>query len=447
MNARTTYSDLTAGASDHLHRALVLVQAGVPSAQLTGITVMQADLAAALAHLGEVLIGPIVATRRAGGSEESAASSPRRRVDPDRRVIRQLRAASRVRDWTDETPREEPVAAELRRAARLVRTAADLWATHRTPGGALRSLESSRIRHPATLGAACRQWRELTSLAGAIVAEVLVESEQVLGPVHPASTSGIELLPGLRRVPRPAVASAAPAPQVDLTVARPSPRRSGAGADPLVLIHELVDRVREAVWVLSESGTAPAPVLANTAAIGMMLHRAASDAQRRAARDSAADAATERLVAAATEKDRQGLWARVAQQVASIRTPHPSLTVLQIERLDLARLIAKAQSSSGGDRRDDTADALSRAATAFDEVADFHRRALSQAHERAEIYLAGHALTYDLLARRADLLEAKLHDRAVPAPTVIVRRLDDAYRAIVGEPSLDAVPSSSRPAA
>jgi hypothetical protein len=63
------------------------------------------------------------------------------------------------------------------------------------------------------------------------------------------------------------------------------------------------------------------------------------------------------------------------------------------------------------------------------------QRALRTAHERGEVYLLGRALPNEALARRPDLLQAKLAGQIVVAPTVVVRRLEAALRAIVRERS------------
>lgn len=432
----TTYTELTETADDHLTRALEQVKAAAATTQLWGSVAMQADVADALAHLGRVLAGPTPPSQR--------ASSGRRR-GPEHDILSALQSAGRAWDWSTPLPVEDPVAADLRHAARAIRAAADLWSTHRTPEGLPRTLESSRMRHPALLGAATRQWRRLAGRTGAI-ADALVEwgIPQRAADHEAAQLTALEALRKMASVETEHCADASP--PIDITVARPGRRES---SDPVRAVANLVDRVREAAWALAESGSAPAPVLANTAAMGMMLHRAASMAQSRAAQDRAGRPVPGHRNAAAAEAAQQARWAAVAQRIAAIRTAHPPLTVMQIERLDLARLLAHASSPASGTSIVEVAVRLTAAAEGYDEVAALHVRAIAAVQERGELYVVGRALTHDLLTRRPDLLHAKLTDRIVPVPTVVFRKLEDAYRAVAdGRPAhADAVSADSTPAA
>lgn len=441
MTSLTTYSDLTSDARRHLQAALEETAAPNEAGPLPSAVAMHADVTGALAHLGRVLAAPMPG---AAGH----ATSGWRRGGPPQRLVRELDRVAQPWGWTQEAP-EESVTAHLRQSARLIRTAADLWATHQSPTGAPRSLESCRMRHPATLGAATRQWRDLTGLAAA-VAQALLDLGDGSRPATasgPATASEAQAdtaaLDRLRRFPQVDVEPEEGAALVDLTVARPRP---STASHPLVQIAEIVNRVRETTWALAEAGSAPAPVLANTAAIGMLLHGAASQAHLRAAQD-VPDGAKGHREAASRHHGSAAQWAEIARQVAALRTAHPPMTALQIERLDLARLLSRASSRRIASDSERVAGELSRSALSFDEVAQFHHRAVGSAQQAADLYVAGRTLTHELLRRRPDLLHAKLADRLVPAPTVVVRRLQDAYR-VVGSPAPSSLgTSNSLPAA
>ena len=162
----TTYSELTRRAAGCISLAHTSTQAGAddPQAQ-AALLAAHRDLAAALVHLGRTLARPMAAPRTEGADHPSPGPFPRRRRGgPDARLLRSLATEAVARDWCEPPPGEGP-AAELAQAARFIRTAADLWATHHDGAGRPRSAEASRMRHPAMLGAASREWRSLVALA------------------------------------------------------------------------------------------------------------------------------------------------------------------------------------------------------------------------------------------------------------------------------------------
>ena len=118
----------------------------------------------------------------------------RRRGGPDARLLRSLETVARPRDWSEPSPTDGP-GADLAEAALLIRSAADLWATHHCADGRPRSPEASRMRHPSTLGAASREWRTLVALT-ATAAGALAE--------HGGGTTLTEAaVAALRGFPRP----------------------------------------------------------------------------------------------------------------------------------------------------------------------------------------------------------------------------------------------------
>jgi hypothetical protein len=201
------------------------------------------------------------------------------------------------------------------------------------------------------------------------------------------------------------------------------------------------------VWQLAEAGSAPAPILANVAAVGMAVAQAAEATHRRAsaaappgpARDGHLDAAEAALRS-------RSLWRAVATQIEPLRTPHPSTSAVQIQRAELIRALARL-AGAPAEVLEPTAWGLSLVSRKYAEVADLAPRALRAAHERGEVYLLGRALPNEALTRRPDLLQAKLAGQVVPAPTVVVRRVEAAFRAIVRERSNASAGGGSSPAA
>lgn len=433
MTTRTTYAGLTTAAGDHLSRALAGCTRPGPEgpshpAEGTYLVDSVGDLADALAHLGRTILGPIGAVSPSGRS----------RTARDLDLVERLAERARARDWSAPTPPAPDPAADVARAAALIRGAADLWATHHSPEGAPRSPEASRMRHPATLGAATREWRELVRAAAALADSVVAATDASIGTSTSARAGAASGHPGpacpdpvanLRDFPRPAGrADASPAEPPELPVARPPIRR---GADPLAEIADRVDRIQRTTWALARSGEAPAPAMAVTAAIGALLAKGAAEAHVRAADSAPTETQREEHLGRADRaRAEQAHWEQVARRVEPIRTAHPQRTALQIERLDLQRLLTSALAVSEPAALAGSAHGLTRALADYRVVAEHLATALLAAHRRGEIHVHGRALPNETLSRRPELLHAKLVDGVVRAPTLVVRRLEEDYRAL-----------------
>ncbi|HYN55833.1 MAG TPA: hypothetical protein VES03_01425 [Motilibacterales bacterium] len=428
----TTYAQLTERAARRIARAHVLTtldRIDHPRCPAWDVAAHR-DLAAALVHLGRTLTRPLAG---------SAPTLPRRRRGgPDARLLRSLESLAGARDWSEPVPAEGPAAA-LAEAAFLIRSAADLWATHHSTDGHPRSPEASRMRHPSTLGAASREWRTLVSLTS--------QTAAVVASGAPAGALTDNDLAVLREFPRPREDPESPAPVglLDLTVARPGIR---PGQRPLDELADRVDRLRHLAWTLAEVGSAPATVLGNLAAIARAVHRAAAHAHQSLALAASSDRERDRhLEEARISAEAQSMWQDVAGQVRELRTPHASAHPIQIERLDIDRLLSRAVPSGARLTRPEVGWALSRIAGAFTEIAAQNARALRTAHDRGDLLLVGRAIPTEALPRRPDLLEARLRDQVIPAPTVVVTRLESTYRALARRPRAALAPEISPPAA
>ncbi len=426
----TTFARLTEQAARCIARAQVQAMTPAPEDPRGNELDVGAyhDLAAALVHLGEILTCP---------PAPSAAHPRRRRGSSDVRLLRSLEVVARARDWSDPSPGQGPGAC-LARAAVLIRSAADLWATHHAADGRPRSPEAARMRHPSTLGAACREWRTLVTLtAGA--ADAMAGSGRWAG-LDPSAVAGLRSLPRARCE---AGAAGAADGLLDLTVARPGVR---PGQPPLEELSERVARLRHLAWTLAEVGSAPATVHGNLAAIGIALHRAAATAHRALAECGSLGRDRGRhLEAAALAAAGEARWRTVADQVRTLRTAHPSAHPIQIERLDIDRLLGRAAPSGVPLSRPEVGWALSRIADSFAEIAEHNSRALRAAHERGDLLLVGRAIPAELLPRRPDLLAARLADQVIPAPTATIIRLESSYLALTRAPHARLAADGSTP--
>ena len=419
----TTYAQLTEQAARCIARATLSVSMDAVVGRRPNASDVAAhqDLAAALVHLAGTLSRP-----PATGPERSG----RRRGGPDARLLRSLETVARARDWSEPGPADGP-GADIAEAALLIRSAADLWATHHCADGRPRSPEASRMRHPSTLGAASREWRTLVTLA-ATVAEALAETGR-------CPTLGEAEVAALRGFPRPrddTRESAAPHGLLDLTVARPGIRR---GRPALEELADRASRLRHLAWALAEVGSAPATVHGNLAAIGIALNRAAAHAHRSVAHGTPLSATREQHAEAAVRaEEAESRWREVASQVRALRTPHPGAHPIQIERLDIDRLLSRALRSGVPLGRPEVGWSLSRIAESFSDVAAHNASALRAAQDRGDLLLVGRAIPTEALPRRPDLLEARLTDQVIPAPTSVITRLESSYRALAAGPRTQA---------
>lgn len=426
-----TYAHLTERAARRLGRAHATTLPWIvdPDGVVAGGAAAHRDLLAALAHLGRTLAAPLKGTAARG------SAVARRGGGPDARLLRDLERRAAARDWTAPRP-QAGAGLELDRAAFLIRAAADLWATHHRHDGQPRSPEASRLRHPATLGAATREWRVLVALAAEIGDHL-----GALDSVGRPTPDRLKISPPAgnrrdRQTPR----------LLAMTVARPG---VCLGSAPIHELAQRIARLRHVTWSLAERGTAPAAVQGNTAAIAQAVlvatahvHHFVADSMR------PGPERVHHIDAGDRAMDRASAWGEVARLVAALRTADPAGHPVQVERLDIQRLLRAITTDAATAAAPESAWALDRAAESFDEIARSNRRALRAAHRRGDLLLAGRAIPSEALVRRPDLVRARLNDEIIPAPTSALSRVESAYRRLVQEPPMrTAMPETSPPAA
>ncbi len=185
-----------------------------------------------------------------------------------------------------------------------------------------------------------------------------------------------------------------------------------------------------------------AAVLVNAAAIGMLLARAAGDAEvqaRMSTGPGAEQASPARCgidSSGPLTQSELGRWAGVAAAMAPVRTIDAPTTVLQVERLDLARLLeralagARTSPTTVSPTAPEVAERLWEACVTFRPVAAQCAASVRALHLQGQLYLAGRQLPGYLFTRRPDLVSARLTDQLVPAPSVVARRLEAHLHAI-----------------
>ncbi len=424
----TTYGHLTRRAGQRLGRAhLRASEAHTAEEAAVRDTAAMGDLLAALTHLGRTLQAPTSGTSR----PDVAGVRPSREA----RILNALEPLAAPRDWAAPRPTDD-VGHHLDKAAFLIRSAADLWLTHHSPEGHDRSPDSSRMRHPSTLGAAIREWHVLVVLA--------VEVAEHLAGIQGNGSAVWDSL-------RTAAAMRAPLAQLDrsplsITVARPSLR---AGIPDIAELGMRVARLRHLAWSQAARGSTPAAVPTTLAGIARDVARAASKCHEALARrETEAPGRVRHLEAARRAGNHATAWDTVASLLAPLRSPHPTAHPIQIERLDIQRLLQRVTQAVDVETHPETAWALDMILDVFTGIAEDSMRALQAANDRGELYVAGHGLATEALARRPDLLHARLNDQVVPVPSLTMRRVVAAYRqAARGRAQISGEPDASPPAA
>ncbi len=171
-------------------------------------------------------------------------------------------------------------------------------------------------------------------------------------------------------------------------------------------------------------------MLANLAAIGVALNNAAAQAHRAAAAGPT-PTRSDHLAAAERARASELRWRDAADLIRCLRTPHPQTHPVQVERLDIHALLRQLPSAARGTAATETAWVLSRIADTYAEVAEHNAEGLARAHEGGDLMLLGRAIPRDALPRRPDLLAARLNDRVIHAPALVVDRLLNLYQEIV----------------
>lgn len=382
----TTFSSLNAKAQQHLGAAATLLTSEDASEDANTLCAHHADLTDALADLGQTILGDRPVARRT----------------LDRRTIDVLRQGAVAAPWLDRPAAEVSSPSQhLAAAARAIRASSDLWATHHCALGRPRSPEASRLRHPSVLGTAIRHWRELVC-ASHDIARHLADLDTFEDEI------AAEVRSFLSSYPRPHTSVQA-VPDLPLALARP-PRQ--LSIDPFVAVSQQVDRIHRHVWGLADAQLITAAVLMNVAAIGMQLTRAWAQVEEPDSPEP---------------QNALGLWAEASAQLTVVRTPDPARTVLQVERLELARLLERCESSTGRwphRAREDKAVALREACSEYERVAAICAKAVRHLSRSGDLYVTGNSLPGELISRRPDLIAHKLSDTVLPAPPLVARRLE-----------------------
>lgn len=360
-------------------------------------------LTGALLRLARVILCPPVDIV---SREVARGTTPNRQLEP---VL--CRLAVLAGDPAPEPPSLSSDAA-LARASHCLGAAADLLATHRDGAGLERSPESCRLRHPAFLGFALREWNQLlkvsAELAGALsrrAAELGVSPgacQPVMGYPAPLARTGV-----------------AAGPRLAVTVARPAGARSGA-------LGELADRlaaVRLRAWELCTRGEISVAAMENLAAVGSRLNCLLWHLTSVRADQRPAGPEQRRLTAAAAEAaHRARAWVRVREAIVPLRNWPSTGPSLAAERKAVGRLLAVIARDRRPASRQLVA-ALQQLADAYGGLPDWQLRTLRMPRFVASL------IACDQVGLPLPRVGVSLSRAAASA----LRRTEEAYRTLASE--------------
>ena len=420
--SRTRYGDLLddaarsitdAGARLHRERFGDRARAGQAIA-------VYRDLLHALGRHGWQLFGSdrTITGISASGAADPADEAAARLVDELATIARRL-------------PEDQPlkvgsVAAAWRSAARSVRTASDLLATHRGPAGEWRSPQASLLDDPAVRAVG---FAELTALV-APVAEAARHLELRAGQAGLTWQTVDRLVPATAAVVAAATAvrdrgaPTAGTPLATVEVARPAVSTD----TPATELADRLARLRQAAWQLTREPHVGIATLADFAAAGVLVTtRAATRYRDQLVGDGDGPASVPAL---ATIAQAAMAWRTIHQQARQLRTATPGSRAVRAEVYAIRRLLEPPPSGEGpdGPGPHEFRQVLIRACQALPDIAAWNSHVLSRLSSTGQVYLPGSSLDGNAITDDRVLVEAKLHHRLVPAPGDRASELLRQYR-------------------
>lgn len=398
-----TFDELVCSARTALDAYALEIADLAPGELAAGIADHQA-LSRALLRLARVILAPPL-----GGASLPTARvlTPERQLEP---VLCRLEVL--VGDPVPDALSGLPSVARLGRACRCLGAAADLLATHRDAAGRDRSPESCRLRHPAFLGFALREWNQLLARAGELAVALSARAEELGVPQqHCRAVTGY---------PTPLTRTGLPAgPRLAVTVARPGGSRNTGRLGELA---ERLAAMRRQAWQVSSTGEVSVAAMLNLAAVGSALNAVVARLARVRSDDRTRGAEQVRLAATAADAaNRARAWVRVRAAISPLRSwpvPCPSFAP---ERRAVGRLLSAISQDARRPARQ-LVNALAQLAAEFGQVADWQLRALRMPRFRASLVRGEQVLS----PRPPQVGGSAVRTTG----SVVLRRVEEAYRAV-----------------
>jgi hypothetical protein len=339
------------------------------------------------------------------------------------------------------------------RAARCLRAAGDLLATHHTPGHGPRSPDGDVLDDPDVRAGALSRLGHLTVTL--LDAEDNLALRALQTGLHPATVRRV--LPGLDHVAElartttshdatsePAAPGGAAGPASESAVGLVRLDNLGLVTPPIRTDHpvaELTDRyarVRLHAWQLLETPDYSMTTLRDLAVLGVATH--AHTAALHGADLTRADASSRQL---SPLLDRARAWQELHHTLTALITAGPGDVVVREDLIAITRILQTlapiiTTTTPGRGRTAPLdrplAEALNGAIATMTDIARWSSLTLDRLARPGHVHVPGRALTGEQVTDRPDLATARLTGHLAPAPDENRRAVTDTYQTLRSHP-------------
>jgi hypothetical protein len=337
------------------------------------------------------------------------------------------------------------------RAARCVRAAGDLLATHETPGRGPRSPDAHLIRDPDVRVSALNRVGQLTVTLLDVEDTLALRALQT--GLHPATVR--RALPALSHIAALAHATAGHN-NADTTPAAPDVAAGLQRLDDLSLATtpirtdnpaaELTDRytrIRLHAWQLLQSPDYSVATLRDLAILGVATH--AHTAALHGGDLTQPDAHSPHL---RPLLERARAWQTLSHALTDLAAAGPGNPVVHEDLIGITRTLQTVAPLAPTTTRSTRATGLDRqlvavlngAVATMTEIAGWNSVALDRLARSGHVFVPGHLLTGEQVTNNPDLVTAHLTDHLAPAPPRRVEQITTLYQDL----RADAVPAMDR---
>jgi len=343
----------------------------------------------------------------------------------------------------------EPVTSWAR-AARCLRAAGDLLATHHTPGHGPHSPDADILDDPDVRAAALSRLGHLTITL--LDAEDTVALRALQTGLHPATVR--RALPGLDHVADLARTTAGVETTEPVAPGDAPGSASGAAAglarldnlglvtppirtdDPITELTDRYTRVRLHAWALLENPDYSMTTLRDLAVLGVATH--AHTAALHGADLTRADAPNRQLKPLL---DRARAWQELHHNLTALITAGPGDVVVREDLIAITRILQTLApiTTPPGDARTvgldrPLAETLNGAIATMTQIAGWNSLTLDRLSRSGHVHVPGRVLTGEQVTDRPDLATARLTGHLAPAPDDTGRAVTATYQALRTHP-------------
>jgi hypothetical protein len=428
------YGDLLAMAAASLAQArteLYRSPLGSP-AQARAIAAAHQDLLAALGEQLRRLYRPQLSL------DDSLHGTTHRRDGAATALLAELEAVGKPVGWELKAGSTEGAAASLARAAREVRAATDVIATHVDVAGTPRTPDASRLFDPNVRGDAVLALAGLSidahRLRGSLELRLheLAQQQPVRAlPSVPDTEALVEIAEGVLIASRDAPSADSPG-LLSLGLARARLRRD----HPADELSDRITRLRRMAWELPDRDHVGVATLSDYAALGVITHAHAIATLTSVALEDGVP--REQVLEPYRNAHRQ--WLSIRQQLLPMRTATPAMQGVRADLLAVKRILeviapipaAASTPRSAVEPDSATVEAVLDATRPMPEIAGWNGNVVERLAANDELIIRARALSGDELSERAEFAAISLANGYVPTPRLLIDALGQVYR-LAGE--------------